>query len=392
MCEALVCPTIKCNMTHTVSSSAQAKVPSVSPILTTVIPTFRRPSLLQRAVESAASQATSFPFTVDVFDNASSDHTGDVVAALRDEFANVRYTCREHNIGATANFTRAVASVESPYFSLLSDDDYVLPGFYERAVAALEREPQAAFWAGVTLAVGPDQKIWFARGLDYPCDGVYPAGDGAVRMTGGRAPTWTGIVFRTSAVTAAGFIDCRTGGPSDLDFLLRLACRYPYMVERVPVAVFSLNPSSFSATQPLESFWPGWQQLIANAALEPDIERDVRDRLLAALARDARRMLFRRGLHAAANRRRRFASDASAALIQDCRAPVAGWVVHLAALFARPALSAGLMRAAYRGIERFLVASRQKRVAYAHLLQPVATDPLLATGDSTPSSEESPAP
>ena len=51
---------------------------SVEPTITTVIPTYRRPELLQRAIRSVLDQ--SYPhFKICVYDNASNDRTPDVV-------------------------------------------------------------------------------------------------------------------------------------------------------------------------------------------------------------------------------------------------------------------------------------------------------------------------
>src|SRR5579875_1770387 len=60
-------------------------------VVTTVIPTFRRPHLLKRAIASALNQ-TYEAVAVEVFDNASGDETAAVVAEAASKDPRVRYS------------------------------------------------------------------------------------------------------------------------------------------------------------------------------------------------------------------------------------------------------------------------------------------------------------
>ncbi|RNF84269.1 glycosyltransferase family 2 protein [Montanilutibacter psychrotolerans] len=341
-----------------------------SPLLTTVIPTYRRPQLLRRAILSAIEQ-DGVEVCVRVCDNASGDGTREVVAGLAAEHPQVAYHCHPQNVGAVANFAFGVRDIQTPFFSLLSDDDYLLPQFYQRALAGLAANPRAMFWVGTTLNVDADGRIWDARMDRWPRDGMYLQPEGAMAMTAGMAPTWIGIVFRREVLEQLDFLDPETLGPSDLDYTLRLAARFPFVVERVPVAVFTLNASSISATQPMAAFWPGWLRMFQKVPRYEGLTDADRDRLLAALKADARRMLFRRGVHALAAGRRDFAREAATALARDCsrRLPamalraLAGACEHIPGV--QSALSWG-----YRKAEMRIVASRgglQQR--YGHLLR-----------------------
>ena len=195
-------------------------------LVTTLIPTFRRPELLKRAIVSAREQRGP-GVRIKVFDNDSGDETAAVVATLARGHVDLQYHVHDSNIGAAANFAFAMRNIETPYFSILSDDDYLLPDFYARAVAALERQRDAAFWAGITLNVDARGKVWDARVAGWPREGLYSPPEGAFLMTSGRAPVWTGVLFRTDVLTDWGYPDHEAGGPFDLDFLLRLAASRP---------------------------------------------------------------------------------------------------------------------------------------------------------------------
>src|SRR5262249_21644961 len=126
-----------------------------SAAITTIIPTFRRPDLLKRAIWSALSQ-TRRDLIVLVCDNASGDETAAVVAEATKRDSRVRYRCHPKNIGLVANFQYGMSQVETPYFSFLSDDDLLLPWFYELALASLERAPSAMFFASRSIFLRAD--------------------------------------------------------------------------------------------------------------------------------------------------------------------------------------------------------------------------------------------
>src|ERR1035438_3289851 len=91
------------------------------PIITTLIPTYKRATLLERAIRSALGQ--TYPhLQVCVYDNASGDDTQETVRRLSSADRRVKYFCHATNMGAHKNFIQAMESVETPFFSLLSDD------------------------------------------------------------------------------------------------------------------------------------------------------------------------------------------------------------------------------------------------------------------------------
>ena len=342
-----------------------------APLITTVIPTFRRARLLKRAVHSALEQ-NDVPLQVCVFDNASDDDTGQVIADIAAEDNRVRYHRHQRNLGAAANFEYGLRRVNTPYFSILSDDDYLLPGFYGRALKDLALHPEAMFWAGVTLNVDEQGNIWDARVAGWPREGLFRPPEGLLRMMHGMHPAWTGILFRREILDLVGLPDQEVLGPSDLDYELKIAARFPFLLYKIPAAVFTLNTASFSATQPLSSFWPGWQKMFRNLASERQLEPGDREEALAALHADARRMLFRRGANAIAQGRYDFARDAAAALKTSYRQNLRAALLQIFASAGERSRWLGrIYTAAYRLAEQRIVRSRgslQRR--YARFIRP----------------------
>ena len=341
---------MQADMSHHVSVMA--------PLITTIIPTYQRPKLLRRAIASALEQV-GVPLQVCVYDNASGDETAEVVAALAAEDSRLVYRAHASNIGGLANFEFGLSRVDTPFFSLLSDDDYLLPGFYRRALAGLEMYPQAMCWAGMTLNVDERGRICDARVRNWPREGIYEPPDGFIRMTGGMAPTWTGILYRREVLDSVGMLDADVLGPSDLEFCLRLAAKFPYILEKHPSAVFTLNSESFSSTQPMSSFWPGWQRMMQKFEADDSLADAFKQEALKALRKDARRMLLRRGANGLAAGRMDFVRDAAAALMTDCGQAGQAYLLRIiAATCARSSVMQRAYTHTYRLAERRIIRSR----------------------------------
>lgn len=341
-----------------------------APLITTIIPTYRRPRLLRRAILSALDQ-DGVPLKVCVYDNASGDETADVVAEIAANDARLFYYCHPRNIGGGKNFDFGMRAVDTQFFSLLSDDDYLLPGFYKKAVNALKADPNVMCWAGMTLNVGADGRIWYARVYDWPREGLFEPPEGFLQMTGGRIPVWTGMVFRRDVTDAIGFLDHSVLGPSDIEFCLRFAARFPYILEKYPSAILTLHAQSFSSTQPLSAFWPGWKRMIEKFSCDGYLTGSFRCDALQALRRDAQRMLLRRGAGALADGRTDFANEAANALYRECNLWFRARLLrYLAGICAHSAIAQRLYTATYRKMERQLVKSRSYlQDKYGHLLR-----------------------
>src|SRR3546814_15878733 len=100
-------------------------------------------------------------------------------------YSRVKYFCHDRNIGALANFQYGLERVTTPFFSFLSDDDVLLPGFYEEAIRDLEDAPDAAFWCGVTVSLTPSGTFYTARVADWPRAGLYAPPKGVLQSIKG---------------------------------------------------------------------------------------------------------------------------------------------------------------------------------------------------------------
>lgn len=292
--------------------------------VTTVIPTFRRPHLLKRAIRSALNQSHD-AVVVRVFDNASGDETGELVANIMKRDSRVRYFCQPENIGLVRNFQYGMSQVDTPYFSFLGDDDLLLPHLYQEAVAALEREPSAMFFACATIYVELDGTFKGQTLGDWE-NGLYHPPAGLYRILRAGIPFWTGVVFRREVASRVGLLP-EAGVVLDRDFLIRIAAKFPFVVSKTPGAVFSSNPSSPVASMTLDELWDGGLTIMRNMAQA--VAPEYQETALQLFQRELGSRIVTFAQNAAINGSSKDALEAAQLLEDRLNSPREAWRIRL---------------------------------------------------------------
>lgn len=264
-----------------------------APRITTIIPTYRRPSLLVRAVRSVLRQGVE-DFQVIVYDNASGDETARVVAELAAEDPRVRYCAHLENIGAFENFNYGLQHVDTEYFSLLSDDDLLLPHFYEQAMQGFADHQSAMVVAAPVILVDERERAVLVTGGEWE-PRVYPPPSALLQMARREHFIWTAMLFRRE-VLEVGVLDTETGLSSDLDLMLRIASRYPIAITPRPGAIFTIHKASPSSYPRIQQYWPSWARIIAKIGEDALLAPDVRQAAQSGLERRLASALFRIGI------------------------------------------------------------------------------------------------
>ncbi|UCF67356.1 MAG: glycosyltransferase family 2 protein [Acidobacteriota bacterium] len=261
------------------------------PTITAVIPTFRRPKLLRRAIESVLAQ-THAELVVAVFDNHSEDETAAVVAELAARDPRVRYHCHARNLGAVANFQAGMDAVETPWFSFLSDDDVLLPGFYEHAIEQLAAHPRARFFCGQTLIWDPHSGQYETIPTKHWSSGHYEAGQAVGKMVRGHF-TWTSTLWAREVRSSAGPL--LEQAVTDLPFQARAAAVFPFVVSMKPLSIFTSHAAGASRQMSVADYEDSFQRCknwcTALAGLDEDVRRRIEHGFEDVLIRWLSRML-----------------------------------------------------------------------------------------------------
>jgi glycosyltransferase involved in cell wall biosynthesis len=278
--------------------------------ITTIIPTFRRPRLLERAIRSVLAQSYT-GFRLRVLDNASGDETATVVARIARQDPRVSYYCHESNIGAWSNFKFALEAIDTPYFNLLSDDDALLPGFFAAALDSLNIFPNAGLFAGATVRFAPG--FISTPVLRWP-KGFFPPPQAFLEILRRDFPDWNAIMFRREVLGRVGGIDVSFEQAIDLDFICRCAAECGMVVQPVPFAILTLGHDHLSKRlYSPASHANFWLRILDRYEGAPWIDDDARKAFDAARAWIARKVL-RNAIDAAASQRNAQALEAAACL------------------------------------------------------------------------------
>ena len=225
------------------------------PIVTAVIPTFRRSALVKRAISSVLAQ-TRAELRVLVCDNASDDDTEAVVTELARRDPRVIYRRHRENMGAYFNFQYGVDAVESEYFSILSDDDLLLPDFYRRGLAALEDDSALGFYCSQAVIYDAQRGTHRLRPTRHWRTGRHAAGE-SVRLMTEQHFVWTSCLFRREVRDAVGpFVTVPMG---DVLFLVKAAALFPFVVELTPGALFTETGANYSHSMPVAELNRSWE-------------------------------------------------------------------------------------------------------------------------------------
>ena len=259
-------------------------VVSGTPYITTVIPTYRRPALLRRAIESALSQ--TYPhLRVLVSDNASGDETAEVVEELSQRDPRIVYHVQPENRGAAANFQFVMDAVETEYFSFLSDDDFLLPDFYKTAMESIAQHPEAKFFCGQCVVYNEKTGRHRLHPGRYWSEGLHEA-RASTRLMLEHYFLWTSCVFHSEMRQAIGAFEPIPIG--DILFLGKAAALFPFVVSPRACAVFVEGGGNVVDRLPIEAILHTYEVMHDRCAGIPGLSADERTEISNGLDRSAR--------------------------------------------------------------------------------------------------------
>jgi glycosyltransferase involved in cell wall biosynthesis len=193
-----------------------------------IIPTFNRPHLLPRAVESA--RAAGKDVEIIVVDDASVDET----SAVCRKFTGIRYIRLERNQGVADARNVGLLASRSDYIAFLDDDDLRLPGSIDLQSDALDANTDVGFVCGAMLMANQDYSLTGERSAP-------PAGKGdrfweLLQLDFPVMPLC--VLIRKECFARVGLLNGRLRGIDDWDILVRIAELYPTMVLEDAVGIY----------------------------------------------------------------------------------------------------------------------------------------------------------
>lgn len=200
------------------------------------IPTYNRADQLKRALRSIARQQLKPDFLI-ISDNASDDHTEKVVNEFVKSGIRVKYHRHNRNLGMLKNWEYAISLVETKYFLVLADDDYLLPNCLKSGMEVINANPGLGMWCGVTVCVDSNLKPMALAPSDLGAIGRLHNFDLLTYML--QHPASTGSIFSREIFDRVGGFRQESGYLADLSIMLRIAAVSDVVIVKEPVAIYS---------------------------------------------------------------------------------------------------------------------------------------------------------
>jgi len=264
--------------------------------VTVLIPTYKRPVKLKQAIESVLAQ-TYTDLKVIVCDNASGDETAEVVNAIMQADSRVEYFQHAENIGMNANFNFAISRVDTPFFTMLTDDDYQLPNYLQDAMRGFEQYPQIACSIVSAPTILESGEMLGDQVANWPKEGLYEPGEAMGELISWRHPILTACIFRIEVQQTIKFEE-QFSTMSDIPILAEILSNYPICLSKKVGLYFVRHQNNAgSGDSPIEyvlNVWHSIRETLNQANnIEPTLKRLLQEQLSSQLRYRYLRLLLR---------------------------------------------------------------------------------------------------
>jgi glycosyltransferase involved in cell wall biosynthesis len=219
------------------------------PLLSVVLPNYNHAAYLLRAIEAIAGQDRP-PDEIIVIDDASTDGSHDVLSRCQLRYPHLIVLRNERNGGALRALQRGLDIAKGRYVYFAAADDQVLPGFFSRAIAALEAAPTVGLFCAETIlrdgatgktmgmrpAVRPLRRAGGLTGKDV---------ETLLRRADNFIHTGSSLFRRTALLEKAGFA-IQAGSFSDGLLARKIALTHGLWFAPVPVSIWNIHAEGLS--------------------------------------------------------------------------------------------------------------------------------------------------
>ena len=246
--------------------------------ITTILTTYNRSFLLQRAISSVRAQ-TWKDIKIIIRDDCSTDDTESVAKRNASSDTKIIYKKSSEKLGAHENIRQGIKDVQTDYFSFLCDDDYLEPNFYKEGIRLFNKYPDASFVAFRVDHVDINGKYISSNmencneNLEYK---YYSSDNGMQKYLKGLLPgNLTGIIFKKKIAETIDYGDfSEVGYGADILFVWRASSRYNFVVTNFKAGNYTSHSNSTSSKMVKyfdERFIYWWRNRILTIKNDPDV-------------------------------------------------------------------------------------------------------------------------
>jgi len=160
-----------------------------------------------------------------------------MMTALKDEYPNIEYLRHPVDIGAKENFRRLITSVDTRYFLVMSDDDFLIQGHIRSGIEKLELYGDIQSYMSATITANLITRSFHRRNQAW-IEGIYSPTEQTARRLIKEHFTLTGTIYRTE--TRDLFTDFPPLGDDEVSCVLLGGVYKHYISPRIG-AVWTIN-------------------------------------------------------------------------------------------------------------------------------------------------------
>jgi glycosyltransferase involved in cell wall biosynthesis len=211
------------------------------PRVSVCVPSYNAEQTIEETIRSVLDSAYK-DLEIIVNDDASTDHTRDVVAGFEDP--RLRFFCNEANLSPACNWNRAVKLAVGEFVGLLNHDDLYGPFWITRAVHVLDTHPHIGWVMSAYRVIdikGRTDHVTsrFSETRECSLEETFQC---AAKMDG----LGVGYIARRAILEQVGYYDERAGPSADSDLFLRLARQSPLFYSTYPHVAWRQHAGSLT--------------------------------------------------------------------------------------------------------------------------------------------------
>lgn len=214
-------------------------------LVTTIIPTYNRSSFLKKTIKNVLSQ-NSFSKII-ISDNDSTDDTSQVIdKILKNNKNRMSYHKNSSNIGIYNNFNCGLKMIDTKYFNVMSDDDFLAPDFINESTQILESNHDINVVVFDAIVINENYKVVADRHPKYS-EGPMSIEISVEKFVKNIIPrTWTGMMFRSNVLINSGYIDNDIGPYADGYWLYKVFLNNKIFLKNKIGAILVNHENNFS--------------------------------------------------------------------------------------------------------------------------------------------------
>jgi glycosyltransferase involved in cell wall biosynthesis len=245
----------------------------MQPFFSVIIPTYNRAAFIEKAVRSVLEQSFA-DFEVIVTDDASTDHTAEIIRAIEDP--RIVYFRNPQNSERCITRNRAIALARGRYICFLDSDDYHLPDHLEKLYTEISAKnfPVALFFTnawnedavnGRSPRHCPDFEAY--NPFHYIVSYTFNPQRACVHRD----------VFR-EFLFDPGIEVCE-----DVDLFARIKTRYDFFQVKERTTVYLFHSGSFTGGDPRKAFreYENYRKIFRKPELKKRIPRRSKNRIIS---------------------------------------------------------------------------------------------------------------